>query len=131
MMKKLVTIFMIFFSLMLACCAVKKQEKDYVKEEKGLLPENRDVVKKLYIRYKNGMISKCTYNGQTVYCATLNAYDASSAIYDGKGNEIGRCNYAYNDVDSICRKLTDCEVIYRVKSNIWGDPAVDKYGLNK
>ncbi len=122
-MKNIAIAISIFLSLLMACSVVEKKEKDNVKEEKG------KVIKKLYSRYKNGKISECTYNGQTVYSAALNAYDAGSAIYDGKGNEIGRCNYAYNDVDSICGKLTGCEVIYRVKGNIWGDPAVDAYGL--
>lgn len=42
-----------------------------------------------------------------------------------KGNEMGRCNFAYNNVGSVCGKLTGCKVIYRVKGNIWGSSAVD------
>lgn len=49
----------------------------------------------------------------------------------GGTKEIGACNFAWGNVESICGQLTDCEVIYRVKDNIWGKPAVDKYGLGK
>lgn len=93
--------------------------------------ENKQTVKKLYKTYKNGEISKCKHNGKTVYSAGLNAYDAGEVVYDKDGDQIGACNFAWGNVDSICGQLTDCEVIYRVKDNIWGKPAVDKYGLGK
>lgn len=93
--------------------------------------KNMKALKELYKRYKDGEIRECIYKGQTVYCAGINAYDAGSYVYDREGNEIGRCNYAWKNVDSICEQLTDCEVIYRVKGNIWGLPAVDKYQLGK
>ena len=41
----------------------------------------------------------------------------------------GKRIYVETDDDSICGQLTECEVGYRVKDNIWGKPAVDKYGL--
>lgn len=92
--------------------------------------KNGKVLKKLYKIYKDGEISECKYKGETVYSATLNAYDADVRVYDGKGKEIGSCNYGWGDrVDTVCRQLTDCKVIYRVKGNIWGMPAVDEYGL--
>jgi len=47
------------------------------------------------------------------------------------GNEIAECNYAWRQVDEMCGELENCETIYRVKDNIWGQPAVDKYGLRK
>ena len=93
--------------------------------------ENKETLKKLYKVYKDGEIDECKYNGKIVYCAGLNAYDAGSIIYDKEGKQIGSCNYAWGDVDTICKKLTDCKVIYRVKNNIWGEPAVDEYGLGK
>lgn len=93
--------------------------------------ENKQTVKQLYNTYKNGEISECKHNGQTVYSAGLNAYDAGGAVYDKDGKQIGSCNFALGNVDSICGQLIDCEVIYRVKDNIWGQPAVDKYGLGK
>ncbi len=97
--------------------------------EKGAF-ENEKTLKQLYETYKDGQISECKYNGKRVYSACLNAYDAGSVIYDKDGKQIGRCNYAWGkEVDSICKQLTDNEVIYRVKDNIWGLPAVDKYGL--
>lgn len=93
--------------------------------------ENERTIKQLYKTYKNGEISACIYQGQLVYSAGLNAYDAGSAVYNEDGKRIGVCNYAWGNADPICGELTDCEVIYRVKGNIWGQPAVDKYGLGK
>lgn len=94
--------------------------------------ENGKVLEKLYKIYKEGEISECKYKGETVYTATLNAYDAGVRVYDRNGEVIGSSNYGWGDrVDTVCRQLTDCKVIYRVKDNIWGRPAVDKYGLAK
>ena len=84
-------------------------------------------LKKLYSTYQNGQISECTLNGQKVYTCIYNAYDDGSVIYNLDGEEIGYCNYAWGAVDSICNELISCEVVYRVKDNIWGQPAVDKY----
>jgi len=92
--------------------------------------ENSKTLRQLYKQYKNGEISECKYLGETVYSAGLNMYDAGGAIYDYEGNQIGTCNFALGNTDSICSKLTDCETIYRIKDNIWGKPAVDKFGLN-
>lgn len=93
--------------------------------------ENRKTLKKLYKTYKDGEINECKHNGHTVYIAGLNAYDAGGTVYDNDGNQIGSCNYAWGKVDSICGQLVDCETIYRVKNNIWGQPAVNKYRLGK
>ena len=91
---------------------------------------NNETLKELYKVYKNGEISECKYNGETVFRAGINAYDAGSVVYDKEGKQIASC-YGWGNDDPICSKLTDCEVIYRVKNNIWGEPAVDKYGLGK
>lgn len=93
--------------------------------------ENEATVKQLFEAYKNGEISECKYNGHTVYSAGLNAYDAGSDVYSKDGKQMGSCNFAWGIVDSICSQLTDCKVIYRVKDNIWDQPAVDEYGLDK
>ena len=93
--------------------------------------ENKKTIKKLYKMYKNGDISECKHNGETVYCAGINAYDAEGIIYDKNGKQIGCCNYFANIVDPICNQLTDCKIIYRVANNIQGEPAVDIYGLGK
>ena len=92
---------------------------------------NKATLKKLYKMYKDGEIDECKYKGDIVYCAGLNAFDAGAVIYDKDGKQIGSCSYAWGPVDSICKQLTNCKVIYRVKNNIWGEPAVDKYGLGK
>lgn len=91
--------------------------------------ENSKTIRQLYGIYRNGEISECQLNSQTVYCASQNVFDAATLIYDKDGAQIGVCNYAMNNVDSICSQLSDCEVIYRVENSIWGLPAVDKYGL--
>lgn len=93
--------------------------------------ENKKTLNKLYKTYKKGEISECKLNGQTVYCAEQNAFDASNEVYDKDGKQVGTCNFAWGKVDYICSQLTDCVTIYRVKDNIWGQPAVDKYGLGK
>lgn len=92
---------------------------------------NASTLRKLYKTYKNGSIDECKHNGQTVYSAGQNAYDAGSVVYDKNGNQIGTCNFAWGQPDAICKELTECETVYRVKDNIWGQPAVDKYGLGK
>jgi hypothetical protein len=92
--------------------------------------DNIKTIKNLHKTYKDGEISECTHNGETVYSCGINAYDAGSVVYDKDGEIIGSCNYAWGTVDPICGELEDCEVIYRVKDNIWGQPHVDKYGLD-
>lgn len=101
--------------LMLGTTCMKENDK-----------EENNTLKQLYRLYKNGQISRCKYNGDTVYCAERNAYDAGSVIYDKKGNKVGTCCYAWGKPDTICRQLTECETIYRVKDNIWGEPPVNK-----
>lgn len=92
---------------------------------------NVETIKILYKTYENGEISECLFEGNRVYPAGLNAYDARSYIYDSSGKLIGSCNYAWNQVDSICSQLDSCEVVYRVKKNIWEQPGIDKYNLKK
>lgn len=91
--------------------------------------EVNQTLKELYRQYQNGDISECMHKGELVYSAGLNAYDAGGVIYDKKGKQIGICNFNEHLVDPICSELTDCETIYMVENNIWGRPAVDKYGL--
>ncbi|GAB2793073.1 hypothetical protein GCM10027275_42580 [Rhabdobacter roseus] len=91
--------------------------------------ENRAALQEIYKKYQNGDISECQHNGQLVYSAGINAYDAGGVIYDKNGNTIAGCNYAWGFVDPICRELTNCEVIYRVKNHITGEPPVNKYRL--
>ena len=91
--------------------------------------DNIDTIKELHKTYKNGEISECTYEGKTVYSCGINAYDAGGTIYNKDGEIIGSCNYAWGTPDSICGELEDCEIIYRVADNIWGQPHVDKYDL--
>lgn len=86
---------------------------------------------RIYSEFKNGSISECKLNGQTVYEASENAYDASQYIFDLSGNKIGECNWAWSNVDSICKQLQNCETIYRCQNHISGQPFFDKYGLSK
>ncbi len=110
----------LFATLTLCISSCKKDEFD-----------NETTLRVLYEKYKNGDIDECKYNGQTVYCAGLNEYDAGCAVYDKDGKQIGDCNFAKGQPDTICGQLKDCETVYMVSSNIWGQPAVDKYGLGK
>ena len=87
--------------------------------------DNQKTLKELYKTYENGKISKCHHNGKTIYVGELNAYDAGSSVYDTDGNQIGSCNYAWGQIDPICHELQDCELIYRIEGNIWGQSAVD------
>lgn len=87
------------------------------------------VLKQLHAVYENGEISKCEYEGQLVYGCGRNAYDAAALIYDTTGQQIAVCNYAWGPVDSICRKLTNCEVVYRCSNHISGQPPLNKYQL--
>jgi hypothetical protein len=85
----------------------------------------------IYSNFKNGVISECKLNEQTVYTASENAYDASTYIYNVKGNKIGECNWAWGKPDTICYQLQNCETIYRCQNHISGQPFTDKYGLSK
>lgn len=91
--------------------------------------KNMEVLRKLYKEYRKGQISACILHNKPVFTATFSAVDAPVYIYDSAGLKIGTCNYAWGRYDAICRELKNCEVIYRVKDNIWQMPAVDKYGL--
>ncbi|WP_377241460.1 hypothetical protein [Persicitalea jodogahamensis] len=94
--------------------------------------EITDGLKKVFNSgFAAGEIAECRYDGILVYTASPNAYDAGSNIYDKNGNPIGTCNYAWGSVDSLCRQLKDCEVVYRVKGFLTGQPPVDKYKLGK
>ncbi len=120
MIKQIKLLTTLMMSLMLSIAIISCNKNNFA---------NKKTLQKLYKTYKNGEISECKLKGQTVYSAGLNAYDAGGAVYDKDGNLIGNCNFAWGQVDSICMQVTDCQTIYRVKNNISGKPAVDKYGL--
>jgi hypothetical protein len=84
----------------------------------------RMVLQELANNYKNGEISRCTYQGATVYLCARNAPDAGSEVFDINGNKIGVCYYSTNRVDPVCKDAQGCKVIYRVSPNIWGKPGV-------
>ncbi len=101
------------------------------KKKDGQTPDLNTTRHSLYNTYKDGEIDECTYNGATVYCAGINAFDAGSTVYDAGGKPIGNCNYAWGSVDPICSKLQNCRVVYRCKNHISGQPFVDVYELSK
>ncbi|NOQ72275.1 MAG: hypothetical protein GQ574_09755 [Crocinitomix sp.] len=115
-MKNITSILSLFLFMALAFSCNKKND-------------NINTIKKLHKTYKNGEISECTYEDETVYSCGINAYDAGGVIYDKDGEIIGSCNYAWGTPDTICGELEDCTVIYRVADNIWGQAHVDKYDL--
>ncbi|MEM0997651.1 MAG: hypothetical protein AAGN35_11245 [Bacteroidota bacterium] len=84
----------------------------------------------LITKYEQGEVSRCNFNGQTVYFGQRNAPDGGAEIYDDKGRQIGVCYYSTNRVDAPCESAMGCEVIYRIKPNIWGKPGV-KYNPKK
>lgn len=91
----------------------------------------QSMLRSLYQRYQQGSIAECRLHGQLVYTAGINAYDASTEIFDSSGKQIGNCNYAWGKPDSICKELQSCVTVYRCKDHITGQPFVDKYGLSK
>ncbi|MBP9689264.1 MAG: hypothetical protein KBE91_06610 [Bacteroidia bacterium] len=95
------------------------------------VPLQNEVVRKLYHKSSNLAISECNINGKKIYCSTMLVYDGGTTVYDENGTQIGHCNYAWGPVDSICSKLTDCEVVYRAANNMFKLPFIDKYGLSK
>ncbi|MCX7638598.1 MAG: hypothetical protein N2044_12200 [Cyclobacteriaceae bacterium] len=106
-------------------CNVRSQESQTQSSQHDQL----NVLRVLYEKFKNGQLSECVLRGKPVFTATLNAYDATIHIYDSAGTLLGTCNYAWGKKANLCRELKNCEVVYRVKENIWRQPAVDKFGL--
>ncbi|HNI43700.1 MAG: hypothetical protein JNM36_19325 [Chitinophagales bacterium] len=113
----LITVFVLHIGI-IGCH--KKQEADYHATAKAIYESN-----------KNSWIEFCTYKKQKVFCVQANAYDAGGVIYDCDKKQLGICSYAWQQVDEICHQLADCETIYIVEDNIWGEPAVDKWELAK
>ena len=91
--------------------------------------QDNSVLQDLYEVFKEGEISECMLDGEMYYVAAWNAYDAGSEIYDSKGNKVGVCYYSTNQVHDLCDKLVNCEVVYCVENNIWGETPVNKYDL--
>ena len=79
-------------------------------------------------QYEQGEVNRCTYNGETVFFGARNAPDGGSEAYNAKGEKIGACYYNTGQVDPVCKGATDCETIYRVEPNIWGEPGVTFQG---
>jgi hypothetical protein len=94
-------------------------------------PLQHEVLRKLYEQNSSGEISECWLNNQKVYCLSQLVFDGGTIVYNESGNKIGTCNYAWGPIDSICKNLDSCEVIYRPKNNMFNWPFIDKYGLSK
>lgn len=97
----------------------------------GCQKDDPDTLQLLYTEYHDGEISECQWKGELVYVAGHNAFDAGAKVYNAEGKEIATCNWAWGPIDEMCDSLENCEVIYRVAGNIWGTPAVDKYGISR
>ncbi len=87
-----------------------------------------NLLKKLSKEYAK--ITECELEGQTVYKGQLNAYDAPEMVYNTKGELLCICDWSWGSPETICFDILKCKVIYCKKDNIWGQPAVDTYGLN-
>ena len=84
------------------------------------------VPERLVNKFEQGEISKCMLNGSEVFHCRLNANDAGSEIFNTDAEKIHVCNAAWGQTpDPECEQLTDCEVLWRVKDNIWGLAPVD------
>jgi hypothetical protein len=116
----------IFVLCILVCCACPPQEAMVSDEPIKPVP-----LSEIYLKFKGGEIEECLLEMDTVYKASINAYDAPTEMYNSFGTFIGTCNYAYNLVDSICEQTQSCRVIYRGVNHISGQPAVDIYGLEE
>lgn len=90
-----------------------------------------DVLESIYKKNSGGQIEICVLGIDSVYTASINAYDAPTDVYSYQGKLIGTCNYAFNLVDSICYELKNCQVLYRGKNHISGEAFVDLYQLEK
>lgn len=105
-----------------ACKEAKSaQENPVVTGEESTLRIPADLV----MAYGSGEVKMCRYRDQTVYQCGRNAPDAGTEIFDDTGKKIGGCYYSTDNVDQICRELTQCRVIYRAFPNIWGLPKVE------
>ena len=89
------------------------------------------VLRTIFEDYKDGEIDECYLNGNKVYIAGLNFYNAGIVIFDTSGKMIGEYNYAWNDIEKFYKKLNSCKVIYRCRNHISGAPAIDIYDLSK
>ena len=126
-MKKAIFPLFLFFVLTAATCSKSTDSSDNSSTD----PVPNAALETLFNRYKNGEISKCTWQGKKVYSAGLNAPDAGNEIFSEAGEKIGECYYSTGQVHEACENLEGCETIWRVKGNIWGKPAVDLIGVGE
>lgn len=82
------------------------------------------VERKLVEAYHNGQLTRCRIDSNTVYFGSRNAPDAGAEVYDASGVRIGGCNYNTRQLHPYCEQTSDCEDIYRISPNIWGQPGV-------
>ena len=111
----------LIISIIFTCFSACKQDKAITKAG----------IHTIYSNFKNGIIFECKLNGQTVYEASENAFEASTFIFDLQGKKIGECNWAFGKVDTICGLVQNCEIIYCCQNHISGRPFIDIYGLSK
>ena len=104
------------------CKEAKTTQKPPVVTEKDT---PRSIPADLVKAYADGQVQMCRYQDKVVYMCGRNAPDAGSEVFDAKGNKIGGCYYATNQVDDVCREANQCRVIHRGFPNIWGLPKVE------
>jgi hypothetical protein len=119
-MTRLLVLFILI--ILLSACPAQKQVMES--------PQN-SVLESIYSKVSGGQIEICLLGNDSVYTASINAYDAPTDIYSYQGKVIGTCNYAFNLVDSICYNLQNCRTVYRGINHINGEPFIDLYNLEK
>lgn len=110
------------FCLLCACKSAKEtSDKQPAENEAG-----DQVLTTLLETYRNGEILQCDLKGEKVYRCQKNVYDGGSRIFDENGEKICDCLYSTGIFPDECNLTFECKALYRVKGNIWGEPAVNK-----
>jgi len=96
-----------------------------------LTATEREALETIVDDFIEGEVLECTYEGRTVYCATLNDANADLVFYEINGNLIGSCPFPVPSPPpfAICNDVEGCVVIYRGSNHYSGDSSVDTYNI--